>query len=562
MRTFVFFICVVSCAIAAFLPGRPTAELLAGENTARLPFLLTGTWIFRGSLLGMAGVLWLGVSRPGWFKVTHLPTQLLGIRTERSKTSWQWLIPITLVATVLRFIALGRDLWIDEISTLTQFSQLPLYQTITQFLGANQHPLYTTLANISVSWWGVNESAVRIPAVLFGIGGVVALYYFARLLTDEREAIWATALLALSYHHIWFSQNARGWIGLLFFSLVTSWLFLQGLAHNRTRTWLLYSLATALSILLHLNTLFIFLGQLTAYLLILPRWGRVHWPMTRRLVWVGALTASLTLLFHSFILPDMIDYYVNTFYDGANIGWTNPLAFLAVFAQGVMAGFLGIGAIVVGSVFLAGLVSFVRQGWILLGLLVFPAGYTLLAIMGLSIGAYPRHFLYVLPIALILAVRGAVLTADWLGERVSRWKPAIGTWFQQKGATALLALVAIASLLSLIPYYRIPKQSYQATLAYVESQKQPEDVVAAVGLAAPSYRALYGPHLLFPETIADLQAVESETHTTWVIYTFQRDMRIRFSDLYDYLEENYTIDTTFPGTVGDGTLWVVRLDER
>jgi 4-amino-4-deoxy-L-arabinose transferase-like glycosyltransferase len=89
-------------------------------------------------------------------------------------------------------------------------------------VSANQHVLYATLANISVAVFGATEAAVRLPAVLFGVAAIFALYYLARILTSESEALWATALLTVMYHHIWFSQNARGWTGVVFFSLLGS----------------------------------------------------------------------------------------------------------------------------------------------------------------------------------------------------------------------------------------------------------------------------------------------------------------------------------------------------
>lgn len=551
---------LILIVLALLLPSQWLAETLAGSLTSRLPSLIKGTWILRGSLVGLAGLFLVWGLRPGLFPPLTMPSSLTNLQPPHTQPTPPRLIVLVISGLLLRLIALGSDLWIDEIATLTRFAEFPLHETLTRFFGANQHLLYTTLANLSVRLFGSSEWAVRLPAVLFGVLGIVALYYFARLLIPENEALWATALLTVSYHHIWFSQNARGWIGLVFFTLVTSTLFLHGLSTNRTRTWLWYAVAVALGILLHLNMLFVFMGQFTAYVLVLPRWGKAHWPLTRRLIWVGALASVLTIALYSFVLPEMADYYVNTFYDGANIGWTNPLTFLSVVAQGAGAGFLGLGLLLVGGVFLAGLASFMRQSWLLVGMLVFPAGYTLLAIISLSSGAYPRQFIYILPIAFILVVRGATVSTDWLGTNTPPKLKQAGLWLRQNGATALLSLVVVASLLSLIPYYRTPKQSYRATLAYIESQKQPEDIIVAVGLASSSYRALYGPDLLFPETRDELIALEGETHTTWVIYTFQRDMRIRFGDLYDYLEDNYTLDTTFPGTVGDGTLWVRRTE--
>ena len=62
----------------------------------------------------------------------------------------------------------------------------------------------------------------------------------------------------------------------------------------------------------------------------------------------------------------------------------------------------------------------------------------------------------------------------------------------------------------------------------------------------------------FPETIEALQALEASNQPVWVLYTFPRDMRLRFSDLYDYVQNEYELVAVLPGTLSDGTLYVTR----
>ncbi len=44
----------------------------------------------------------------------------------------------------------------------------------------------------------------------------------------------------------------------------------------------------------------------------------------------------------------------------------------------------------------------------------------------------------------------------------------------------------------------------------------------------------------------------------WVLYSFTRDMRRFLPEMYAFLREEYDLAATFPGTLGDGTLYVVR----
>src|ERR1700722_3990635 len=92
-------------------------------------------------------------------------------------------------------------------------------QTATKYDWQNQHMLYSLLAHGSIRICDEHPWRCRLPAMLFGIASIPALYSFARLVTTNREALLASALMAINYQHIWFSQNARGYTGMAFWAL-------------------------------------------------------------------------------------------------------------------------------------------------------------------------------------------------------------------------------------------------------------------------------------------------------------------------------------------------------
>ncbi len=121
-----------------------------------------------------------------------------------------------------------------------------------------------------------------------------------------------------------------------------------------------------------------------------------------------------------------------------------------------------------------------------------------------------------------------------------------------------MALLVIASAYALSYNYRYPKQDYRGALDYVMDYKAPQDIVGAVGWAATSYRFYYGPALEFPQSVADLRALQNEGRPVWVLYSFTRDMNRLWPDLYRYLREEYEPVASFRGTLPDGTVYVVR----
>ena len=76
---------------------------------------------------------------------------------------------------------------------------------------------------------------IATTGVLFGLASILALYLFGRQVTSASESLLAAALLTFSYHHVWFSQNARGYTGLLFWTLLSSWLLLRALRNGAAR---------------------------------------------------------------------------------------------------------------------------------------------------------------------------------------------------------------------------------------------------------------------------------------------------------------------------------------
>src|SRR5262249_10083457 len=134
---------------------------------------------------------------------------------------------LVVCALGLRLYDLGDGLWYDEIRTLVGYVRQPVGVIVSTFESQNQHLLYSLLARLSVAVLGESAWSLRLPAAVFGAASIWAAYWFGRLVTGRREALLAAGLLTFSYHHVWFSQNARGYSGLLCLTLVASGLFLR-----------------------------------------------------------------------------------------------------------------------------------------------------------------------------------------------------------------------------------------------------------------------------------------------------------------------------------------------
>ena len=168
---------------------------------------------------------------------------------------------LTFLAAALRLHHLDSGLWYDEITTLVDSVRPQFLQIVTHFPGNNDHPLYSVLAHVSVTLFGEHPWSIRLPAMLFGVASIPMLYLFGAAVTSRREALLATAILTVSYHHIWFSQNARGYTALLFWVLLATFLLLRLLSTENRALVVAYGVVAALGSYTHLTMVFVVIGH-------------------------------------------------------------------------------------------------------------------------------------------------------------------------------------------------------------------------------------------------------------------------------------------------------------
>jgi mannosyltransferase len=133
-----------------------------------------------------------------------------------------WLILLLAVGAFLRIETLTmRPLWIDEIFTLEVVSSAHSLADIwdaSRRDGA-EHPLGYYGAAYAVWQVSKNEKLLRAPACVFGILSIPLLATLAWRLVGVRAGLLSGLLLALSVYHIEYSQDARSYSLLMFWSL-------------------------------------------------------------------------------------------------------------------------------------------------------------------------------------------------------------------------------------------------------------------------------------------------------------------------------------------------------
>lgn len=479
-----------------------------------------------------------------------------------SRVTWAVVALLCAVALALRLWRLDTDLWLDEVLTLADFLRQPFGRIFATFPSQNQHPLYSLLAHASILMFGDTFAAVRVPAVLFGVASIWALFLLGRRLAGTREALLACVLMTCSYHHVWFSQNARGYSGLLFFSTLSTWLWVEATARGTLRHWLMYAACVWLGIWIHMTMVFVVAAHGLVYL----TW--FAWPDTSaRAVATGELdaawswkplvawlfAATVVLQVHALALPQFLREALHEV--SLESEWVSPFWVVREMVRRLgdagLASFVVLGGVVVAA---AGLASYARRNWREAVLLVVPGvlgGATMLA---LGHNLWPRFFFFCMGFALLIVVRGLMVVPAGILARVNL--PASRKLAVTLGTAVCLAGAGLSALT--LPRSYLPKQDFSGARRYVDEVRQPGDEAVAVGLAGFAYRRQYAPDWPVVDRLEDLEAIQDRHQRVWLIYTLPVHLKAYLPDMWDVIQRDYEVVRVFPGTLGDGAVTVCR----
>jgi uncharacterized membrane protein len=215
-----------------------------------------------------------------------------------------WLLVIVAAGTLLRLINLGgRPLWYDEAFAILYAGRSLgeiLYGTLARVQGAaaDVHPvLYYFSLHGWMSVWGQGVFAVRMLSVLLGIGTVIAAWGLARELFGDRVALTAAAFVAGSPFLIAYSQEARMYASLGFWSAASLWAFARAARTGGWGVWIAMTLCGALALYSH-NLGFLTFAALGVFVVVRamisrPAERRGHWTLAARTALAGLAMAIL-----------------------------------------------------------------------------------------------------------------------------------------------------------------------------------------------------------------------------------------------------------------------------
>lgn len=171
------------------------------------------------------------------------------------------LIAIVVLALSIRLYGISKEsYWLDETMSVRQ-TQIPYADTIRLLHNDIHTPLYFTLLWGWIRLFGSGEYATRLLSTLFGIGAVIALFFFGRKYLSEKAGLIAAAILAASPLALFYSQEVRPYSLFLLLAIISMHCYLSLLRKFCIKNSSLYILATLGLLYTHLFGVLVILVQ-------------------------------------------------------------------------------------------------------------------------------------------------------------------------------------------------------------------------------------------------------------------------------------------------------------
>jgi mannosyltransferase len=521
------------------IPANLRDQLILGGTIFKAGLVILGLFLL------VSGLLWRSklrteTSAPAYPRVFTAAILAIGLVT----------------AFLMRLYDLDVGIWFDEIVTYVSYMDRSFGEILTTYDNQNNHLLYTLLARLSFLILGESVWSLRFPAVLFGVGSIWVLYLFSCEVATWKEGLLSAGFLTFSYHHVWFSQNARGYTALLFWTVLSSWFLIRALREAEVGLWLMYGLTTALGMMTHLTMAFVVVGQGVVYLV--SEYGAKK--ENRREVWLGgfigfAVAGLLTFQLYSLVLPQLFQWQgkgVSSWQGTITVvPWKSPIWTMGELFKGANIG-LGSGILIflIIPVFGAGLFDLARKKSPVVILLIVPVLTGITVTMALGSPLVPRLFFFAIGFTAIILVRGLMLC----GVLLSR------AFYLDPVKAPLVGVAVCASVITIsaisVPRAYLPKQDYEGALEFVQEKRRPGDVVVTVGLAVFPYQRFYKVDWQQVASLEELNKVRSRKGRTWLVYTMPIVLNSAHPEIMKSIQIDFDAVREFPGTLNGGNIVV------
>jgi len=248
--------------------------------------------------------------RPANARATRACPELVLSEVE-GRTRRVLILSLIILAFALRVYQLdAKSIWLDESHSLSRASLDPLsIASGKQILGdriiqdTTPHvPFYFILLHFLIELAGDSDFTLRFLSVIFGVLTVPLIYFIGKKLCHghARVGLWAALLATFSPFYLWYSQEARMYMLLVFLGLLSVYCLLRAIGEDKAGWYATYAVTATAMLYTSLFSLGLFAFE--GLLGLLAIWKRRRWSILAifviislaflpglwpRLVWMG-----------------------------------------------------------------------------------------------------------------------------------------------------------------------------------------------------------------------------------------------------------------------------------
>jgi mannosyltransferase len=209
------------------------------------------------------------------------------------------LVLIVAAGALLRFAMLGhQSFWYDEVvsANIAGASLADIVTGRARDLG--NPPLHALYLHAWQHLFGASDVALRASSALVSVASIPAIYSVGKRLLDDRIALCAAAIFALSPVQVYFAQETRTYALVTLLCLLATDLLLRAL-DGKKWAWGAYVVAVFLAMYAHYFAAFVIFAHILFVLLtapkrLLPLGGALIGSGLLYAVWIPSLIAQMT----------------------------------------------------------------------------------------------------------------------------------------------------------------------------------------------------------------------------------------------------------------------------
>lgn len=175
-----------------------------------------------------------------------------------------YLMLILLLAAILRFYHIDyQSVWLDEIHTMIESNPDTSFSDVYNSINVSEQmpPLYFYSIYFVFKIFGYTTFVARLYAAFLGLISIFLIYKLGKELYSKKVGIIAALLLCVNPFHLFYSQEARPYILLLIFTLLSFLYLVKFLKKVDLKNAVLFGFFAGLMLLTHFFGIFVLIAQ-------------------------------------------------------------------------------------------------------------------------------------------------------------------------------------------------------------------------------------------------------------------------------------------------------------